>query len=757
MNPSSQQITARIAKLEPRQKPEAKDIIQEVKDALNAASSLGVFDKIRTAHETRRCIWPGQSSDGMIHGLTAFPWDGTIDTRVPLAEEIVSDHVRIRMSALRAGNTQIGPQEEVADSQKAKQWDGVLRYYRKSVKRNLANQFKLFFTCVEEIGYGIMHVDWRDQKRLKPKQATRAQVVSLLAQQLIADQAAELQMDPERMAPALTQQAAQDATAGVEMLLTDPEREADMMALLMQLDAAMPPSEAKRAIKELRKTGAATYYAPVSQGGTPHIRARIPWVNCMHSIDLGPDGETSFFADVEKLTEVDLRIRAAQDGWSDEAMEAVLQHPNKGCAELMQAGTAGGNWVLNGVGIGLEIEQNAGDRTPMFEIVTVHRLAVNEAGIPAVYESVINVNVPDHLLKHECCDVAVMPFVVEQREPAALAVQSRGIPEIILTDQLALKKLKDATTCSAELAGYPPYVNGINDNQKLQPGAEMKPVRSTGNKGMDSHFIEVPGVDEGALKAMEMTRLDVNRLFCREKDSDPDRRRMFVEDLGFSAVLSEEAVIVLIWLHVQAYVSNVTASRIAGRPIDVKASASDLEGTADINIEFSPMALNQKMAMELAEWGTKVLPMDTAGRIDRGEFIETITRVFDPALSERVILPGEVASAQIEKDEQDVIAAITSGQYITGHVNSPQQRFHVLQQWMQNPATIAMLQQRPDVYAAVQEHIAGLTQEQEQHTTNVAWGQTGQNPIPPWQEEQKPENALKAAVEGGGAPMARAA
>lgn len=756
MTQQTAQQSQRITKLEPRMKPEAKDIIQEVRDAVQAAASLGVFDKILTAHETRRCLWAGQSADGMLWGENAFPWAGAIDSRVPLADEIVSDHVRIRMASLRAGNVQIAPQDSVDDAGKASQWDGVLRFYRQAVKRNLTNQFKLFFTCVEEIGYGIMHVDWRDRKRLKPFEITPEAVMSVLAQQMITRMAEELQMDPDTMQPDLLQQAADDAARVYETMLADKMAEDSFVAALQVVDLRMPTSEAKRVIRDFRKgLAVSTYYAPISEGGLPCIQARIPWVNLIHGLDLGTSGQTTFFADVEKLSEVDVRIRAAQEEWPKGALESVLEHPNKGLTDLMGAAAGLSNWVLNGVGIGLTIEQNPQDRAPMFEIITVYRTAVNEAGIPAIYESVINAHVQDVLLKHECCEVDEMPFVVEQREPAGLAVQSRGIPEIILTDQLALKKLKDATTAAAELAAFPPTERDKDDTLPIQPGAQLKRSRySTGSGGTQQKFLDVPGVDMGALKSMEMTRADIDRLFVRGKEADPDSRRLFLEDLGSSAVLSYEAVISLMWLHIQAYVKDLTASRIAGRPVSVQATAEDLEGRADVHVEFSPMALNQKMALELAEWGTKLAGLDRSGRIDFGAFVEVISRMFDSTLADRIIMPAEAAAEEIERDEQQVISAIVSGQYVRGHVNSPQARWKKLNEWLSNPETMPMLQARPTVYAALTEHIKGLSQEQIQSTENVAWGQTGQNPIPPWQEQQKPEAMLKHAVEGGPTAMA---
>lgn len=737
--------------------PEAKDIIREVKDAVETAQQLGAFEKIARAHMTRRCLKEtGQSDDGMKHGVDAFPWDLAIDTRVPLAEEIVTDHVRTRMAAIRAGNVQIGPQNEIEDSGKAKTWNDVLKYYRNQVKRSLKNNLKLYMTCVEEIGYGVMKIDWRDVKHLKPIEITREQVTLFLLQEKTAQMAAQMAAQTPELNGELPvewqQQLADTAVLEVEELLTAKERKWEVVQLLMRMDATLLKEEALRIVTPLRDKGTATYYAARGTGGTPCIKARIPWVNCGHAIDLGPDGKCSWWFEAEWLSEVDLRIRCEQEKCNPAWLESVLQQPNKGMTELMSSTLNVPDWLLNGVGIGLSYDRKENQNAPMFQILTVYRLAVNKAGIPACYETLVHPHVPDLLGKHECCEVAELPFVAEGREPAALMIQSRGIPEIVLTEQLGLKKIKDGTVAMAELASFPPYERAMGDGSRIAPGQELPVRRNTGTSGTSSRFLDVPGVDIGALKAMEMIRQDVNQLFVRGNNVDADSRRIFLEDLGENAVMSFEEIMRLLWLHVQAYVDNVVASRVAGRPVSVKATAEDLEGTADINVEFSAMAFNQKMALELADYITTLAKLGS-DRIDFGAAVELITRIFDPVLSETIILPGDVAAAQIEKDEQNVIASIASGQYITGRVNSPDLRWKVLQRWLANPATVPGLQANPGTYAALQEHIKGLQQEMVQKGENVFTGKTGQKPDAPWEQEAKPEQVLKGMVEGEPAAM----
>lgn len=755
MNAGSQ----RIAKLEPRQNPDAQTLIQEVRDAVQTAQTLGVFDKIERAHMTRRCLWEGQSDDGMKHGLDAFPWDRAIDRKIPLADEIVSDHVRVRMASIRQGQVQIGPMDSIADAEKSKQWDDVLRYYRKhpQVRRALRNHFKLFSTCVEEIGYGVVQVDWRDEKVIVPVEVTLAKIVSFLAQELIQEQvsaAQALQAETGQEAAPPDEAALADlAAVMVEDMRLNPERDAEMAALLMRMDSTLEESEALRAAKELRGPEDdgdvdATYYAARSAGGLPIIKARIPWVDCGHATDLGPDGKCSWWFVAEWMDEATLLARAQQDKWAKGFTDEVKKHANKGLSELMQSVLTLPDWLLNGVGMGVKFDRQNNQRAPMFQILTVYRMAVNKAGIPACYETVIHPHVGDMLGKHECCEVRELPFIAEAREPAALMMQSRGVPEIVLTEQLALKKLGDATVAMAELQALPPYERAMGDNSRLAPWTEMPVKRSTGTSGTQSRFLDVPGVSAGVLRAQEMVRESIDQFFKRGPKADPDEKRLYLEEMGESATGSYEETMRILWLHIRAYVDNLRASRVAGRPVNLDVTADDLDGTADITVEFSALGLNQKTALELADYLTKLAPLDKSDAIDYGKAIQIITRLFDQMLSEAIIQPTEVANGEIERDEQAVISAIMAGQYVTGRVNSPNLRWQVLQQWLNNPQTVPTLQQQPLIYQSLLEHIKGLQQEMVQYQQNVFTGRTGQKASAPWQTENEPVTEVRGMIEG---------
>jgi len=307
----------RIAKLEPREQPDPKHLLEEIRAAVNAAQSLGLQDRLETSHKVMHCIWQGQNTDGTKNS----PWPNAIDSRVREAAKIIRDTVNLMMKAVRSGSVSIGP-EDIDDEEKAQLWDKVLKKYRHKGKRAINAALKLFFQCVMSLGYGLLHVDWRERRQLFPKtvktDAVRQFLYSINVTELLANtsegmdempQASEAQLTPE-----MEQALVEGVAIKVEEMLGSKDK-TELIGVLMQMDAAMPPSEAKIAARELSKTGAATYYAPRSTGGMPVIKAKIPMVNAIHGMDMTGTSCETWVALPERLSEAGLRERAALNGW----------------------------------------------------------------------------------------------------------------------------------------------------------------------------------------------------------------------------------------------------------------------------------------------------------------------------------------------------------------------------------------------------------------------------------------------------------
>jgi hypothetical protein len=86
------------------EKPDMKAVAEEYEEALGHGAIDG---RMRDSEDVRLCVWPGQSPDGrkwdrhMADGKKALPWDGASDTKVMLADDIITECVDVLMVAWR--------------------------------------------------------------------------------------------------------------------------------------------------------------------------------------------------------------------------------------------------------------------------------------------------------------------------------------------------------------------------------------------------------------------------------------------------------------------------------------------------------------------------------------------------------------------------------------------------------------------------------------------------------------------------------
>jgi hypothetical protein len=756
----------RIAKLQPREKPDPVAMLAEIRAAILTAQSHGLQDKLEVAHKVFHCLWQGQN----ISGTKNTPWPNAIDSRVREAAKIINDTVKLMMRAVRSGSVSIGP-EELNDEEIAQLWDKVLKKYLHKAKRPINAALKLFFQTVSAMGYGLLHVDWRNRRRLFPRTITgdeiRQYLYALNATQWLAqggeDQAETIQEGGIESNQDNAQEAAGQLPPEIEATITEqvaalvaemfdnPNKE-QLIAVLQQIETDLPLSEARIAARELSKKDQALCYVPRDMGGLPIVKAKLPWVNCIHGMDLTGTNCETWVGLPERLSEAGLRERAALNGWKVD-LDEMLKHYNKGLVELdsIAGGLAGWDWLLNGTGIGLQTSTD--QQVQWYEVITIYRVAVDEAGVPAVYESEIFPPLPELLLSHEVCSVVrdgepVMPFVTMARNPALLAVQSLGIAQEMLTDQMGMKRIIDSSMAAAELAGYPPTVQwaGTGDTQIAMPGSTLTlNPKQTGSTGSQTRFLEVPGVNQGSLKFLEIMKAEVAERYHRGANADPNLRTAYEEDLGQESVMAYTELIALIWANIQAYVDEVTASRIAGKTVNLRATKENLMGNADINVDFSAVSLNQERAKEFADLGKTLLTLGSRN-VDVDALAETAIRAYDVPLAERIIIPGEQGANSALNDERKAIIEMQGGFEVRDRQNLPEARLSAYDQWLANPANIDRCVFDPSLFELVLLRMQGLEMQQEQVTTNVITGQTGQKP-PAYQKQQTRSQRLQAMVQ----------
>jgi hypothetical protein len=161
--------------------------------------------------------------------------------------------------------------------------------------------------------------------------------------------------------------------------------------------------------------------------------------------------------------------------------------------------------------------------------------------------------------------------------------------------------------------------------------------------------------------------------------------------------------------------------------VSVEATAEDLMGSADITIEFSPLSLNRESAKDLADFITKVIPLDRAGRLDSGAAVEILARVYDPMLADKIVMPGDSGAQQVEDQEQADIAKLATGQMPPVRQGSEQLRLRKIDEWMQNPVAQQQMQNDPSLMERVKQRYESY-QFTIQQQDNAVIGRQGYDP-----------------------------
>lgn len=729
------------ALLEPREKPDAALMVQELKDTISEARSAGLFDRLRTAHRTRRCWWENQQNDGKVAqqaDKTWLPWKGAIDHRVALAHKIVTELTMLQMAVFNRGDEEVKPRQTIEDLDQANTWSLVFKYFLEcqmpgllmTVRDAVRKSVRLLFDAKNELGYSIVRCRWRGRRALVERKITAEKVIAAIAEEaqgpmLEASETGELTPDEKQTIQTFVMELWSD-------YLEVDEIHEGFLAVLQMVDPDMPMREAKRVAREFRGGEMeVTYNAPADAGGVPEVTTLVPWLNCGHTLDLSDQhGATAFF-EREIYTEHTLKARAEEEDWDDVFLAEVLRNPNTSLFDAGETWADDGKTILNGTSFLLEMSRS-GNSTTMYEIIRRTGRAVNKAGLETMYETVLHHGAGTYgrhiSLSKETHEQMFIPCSFE---PTVNTWLSRGVPEIILTFQAGLKKLYDAETCRAEISSVPPMsVDSDNANVRPMPGMVMPSSR------LKNEFLRGPEADNGAYRLRQELKEEVDEMFYRGSKVDPELKRVFREDLAAEAAATLGQVYRGMWKLIQRHTDTVRASRVAGQPVNLNVTREALQGDPDISISFNIGVFSDKMVENFVNMGVKIIQSDRSGATDVFEFTKACWQMFDPSAARRMVRPRGATTDAEMREVKARISAMVAGQ----HVDVPDDiNFELWEQamreWMANPETTAMLQSRPMLMKEATGVWDAIQFQKTQKTENVTWGRTGQAPVAPWLQE----------------------
>lgn len=744
----NQDTQDRIKTLEPGDEPTAAQLIAEIREAIVAASAMNVFARLSNCHNTRRCLWDNKAEDGRLPDLSKdmerkqekqiWRWPGAPDVSVPLCDKIVRWLMLIRSTVFSRGDVRIAPRRvaEGASDDLDEVWQNALEYFLDVGSSNLGYQTDLFSTCVEEFGYGMMLVEVEKRERNERLEMDLQAITDELVRQeqdalmVKAQQEADgAEVDPAEVLTEEVQEGiAQKVNVELEMMLaTSGVPQPAHLQLIQGVDPRISDREAKSVLQQLRKEPVkpAEYTAPRDDGCMFRAEVVVPWVNCIHPSTMTGEGKTDMVAFLRYYSDSQVNEKARVEGWDKASTKKLLdEQKNKFFNELC-GGLSVPAWSLNGMGVGLEIDTAALEKMPRWLVIYVYRKITNKAGLPMVYRGALHPNMPNNLLLWEITDLTELPLVVDTAEPVTYAMLARGVADIVVDKQNFIKDTLDGEGARGQLGSNPPLLRTAGQHVGIRPGIEMYAKRS-GNSFDGSQFMNVPQIDQGAMKVMEYLDKLVDDYYCRGTQADPDDKRMFREWKVFQARRCHIAVLRLIWMLMQENIDSLQVSNINGRAVKLDAHRDQLKGEAAISIGVHVDGYGENAAEKFAKVLTMMMQSDRSGNVNWAEGTTILARLMSPTYARRLVMSQDAASGKILDDQENRIAKIMAGIGVRydDRASNPGLRMKVLQQWASNPANIQRAGGDENIVQLIQKEQEYL-QFQLQQTENAAIGRTG--------------------------------
>lgn len=665
--------------LSPRTAPDISKLIARITDA--ATNSTEFLRRMQDADDTKYCWWDGQHPDGRKRSEPncqaedeVLPWEGASDQRIPVAEMLCNEEALICKAALVAGTAQAQPIDSATDPSLAANLLKVLHHQFKGIMRkNIRDEIDFVLDWRSTYGHAILAIDWVEERQIEEKVISADDLLQMAIEmgleaaglptpeqmQQLADTGAELPPQVQEQGAVVVAQSAEQ----LQKLLLDPELRERLIAAILAYDPEMEDSEARRVATALQAGEPGIYYRPYVKNARVKWEALQPGVDVIYPSSTKDLQKSPWVARVHWFTREDLMDRATLEEWDEEMLAEVLKHP--GTALDLDEAKAKYSWLLSGARVRSKVALDSEEEKNMFQIVECYQRATAMAGAPCVYRTILHWKCPKKALLHESLPElhGNYPLVEFRRERKRKELQSsRGIPELVVTHQNAIKAQHDARTDRTNLIMNPPATVPMNRAQgrfSIGPFAQI-PVRRSGT----FEWMKPPPMDMDTMAITNDEWKLVNERFGRFSPDVPQPLATLIQQGVVSDFLTDmsEACIMTVQT-LQQYMPLEQLQRIVGGDVQWANSREEVQGQFDLQISFDVRDLNIEWLREKLELYTAfVVPNDSEGVIDRAEMTHFIFSAIDPILAQRVVKPKDANAIDEEADELNNIAIMFSGE-----------------------------------------------------------------------------------------------
>lgn len=655
----------------------------------NVSCNIG---NVGAAEDVRYNRWRGKSAppDGckwqknQVQGEVVRPYDGRPDTDVQLTDEIALAEVDAAMMALAMA--QFGARTTNVSRMTAAQvgeLKAVATWVRNVVQEDLLDDGELAAQMMANLGWTVLNPGWLSRTELVERDLD---LESFIAQAAQAWQPAQAGPGAGQgfAAAASPEEYARDLSSAI----LDEQLEDAATQEVQRLFAYLPKGRARQIVRDLRSTGEAKFLDRQEVEKRPCVRTLIQGYNYFVSGAVGKIGKARGHLVTERLFEADLRAIAADNNWNADFVEAVIK--TAGMFSAFSEAQKEKN---------IRSEEDAADRS--IEIWTTHLLQFDEeTGAAGIYcttfsphlKPSVDGTTPAYYATHYLLDFAhgEAPFVEARREVIGPSMaDTRGVPEMVRSDQKVIKNLQDASVARAHLEVDPPrFFTGMG-------GTKIANWNSPGGKAESIYpnaDVKDMGPKSGNISSAEMMIDRVyggtHRRFALPNTSDgshPSGWQMRQLRASKRWLGAWERVFWQMVVLTYQEMDPLELAMIIGRPPQL--TVQDILRHR-VTLSFDARALDQDWMKTVLDFVIQLLGIDSGGLMDRGPIIQLALAYIDPAIVNTVMRDQSGASAALYRQVEQDIASIMD-------FNPPQLRENDASAGMQMQMAFAVIGKNP--------------------------------------------------------------